>query len=170
MGRLNMSELLKYTTAQKDELGAKAQGVSGRVFRYVFSKIKTTKGQPVSIVSTATTKAQNYGFRVANSATAANSTRPAGIAIAKISASCYGYVQCSGPLGDIGDGLGTVYALTDGGIAANDLCVKDQATDGMIDTAAASTAGTQISWVFVKALSADSGSYLVSGHVQDVIG
>lgn len=169
MGRINNQDLLAYTKARKDDLGAVAEGSHGRRFRYVFSAKKTVKGQPVSIVSTANTAAQKYGYSVANSATAANSTKPAGIAIGLISASCYGWILSQGPLGDIGDGLGTIFALTDKGVAAGERCVKDEATDGMLDTYARTVAGTEAGNVFVRALAADSGSHLAAGLVTNIV-
>lgn len=163
MQRLSGQELTARSKTKRDELGARRTDGHGRVFRYVFAaKTISKKGVPVALISTAGTAAQKHGFRVAASATAANSTRPAGISVGKISASEYGYVLCAGPLN------ADYYVQTDKGVAAGDMCILDQSTDGTLDTA--TNTGTQIGWVFVNAFAADSGSFLGAGMVRDLFG
>ena len=110
-------------------------------FRYCqFRKKIGQKGAPVAYSAAA---------RINLAASVANSQQRAGVAMARASASQYAWVQVEGP--------NFQRVPTDGGIAAGDLCIKDEATAGMLDTLARSIYGTQTAWIFGRALAADCG-------------
>jgi len=85
--------------------------------------------------------------------TAAMSANRVGVTMATVSASQYGWVQTAG--------INFKPIITDKGVAAGDMCFKDESTAKIIDTA--TNTGTQIGWAFIRALADDSTSYLAAG-------
>ena len=104
--RLNATQLtVQYNGRNRmpDELGAVAWDSHGRKFRFVKSASVNTAGDVLGITSTATTAgAQGRGWRASRTASARNSRGAVGVAIAALSSSMYGWVQCAGPLGTFG--------------------------------------------------------------------
>lgn len=165
--RLSAQELKKASTSPKDELGALRHGPFGRAFRYVFTKTTLVKRRVVGLRNVAPTLASHKGWLVGQSAAVNLSGAPVGVVFALISASQYGYVMASGPLGNLG-GV-SVYAGTDGGISAGDLLVKDETNAaGRFDTM--TNTGTQSAWIMGKAAAADSGSIQAAGVIRNVFG
>lgn len=126
-----------------DEIWASDSSYGGGRFRYVFAKLTLKQGQPVHYSAVG---------KVSNVATEAGSKMRAGFACAAISASQYGFIQVGG--------LNFFKIQTDKGIAAGDVCIKDQASK-FIDTA--TNTGTQSGWVIGRALAADSASFQAPG-------
>ena len=118
-------------------------------FRYChFKKKICQKGAPVAYSGAA---------KINLAASVANSQQRAGIAMARASASQYAWVQV--------EGANFQRVPTDGGIAAGDVCIKDESTAGMLDTVTRSTASTQTGWIMARALAADSGSFMAIGKL-----
>ena len=113
-------------------------------FKYVFTKKKVPKGAVVSYSSPGV---------VGIGASVGAAKRRAGAACSLISASTYGFIQIRGA---------NVYRVsTDGGVAASDSCMKDEATAHILDTA--TNTGTQSAWICGYATAADSGSFMAPG-------
>ena len=162
MGRLSRAELTVPTSTKQDELGAVRMGPFGRQFRYIFAKKKIPKFRVVGNRNVLPTAA-GVGWSGGISAAVNLSACPLGVAFVQISASQYGYIMSRGPLGNLGEL--SVYAITDGGVAAGDSLVKDESSAvGRFDTA--TNTGTQAAWIMGKAQAADSGSYLAAGIIN----
>lgn len=165
--RLNATQLtVQYNGRNRmpDELGAVAWDSHGRKFRFVKSASVNTAGDVLGITSTATTAgAQGRGWRASRTASARNSRGAVGVAIAALSSSMYGWVQCAGPLGTFG--TLTTKMKTDKSVVAGDDVIKDQTTAAMGDTAVAT--GSQSGMIVGYALGSDSGSFLVAGTLID---
>ena len=166
-GRLSPVELKTPSTTAKDQPGVVRIGPFGRQFRYVFCKKKIQKWRVVGNRAVAVTLANHRGWSAGQSASVILSGAPLGVAFVQISASQYGYVMAAGPLGVLG-GL-SVYAITDGSVAAGDMLIKDESNAvGRFDNP--TLTGTQSAWVMGFANVVDSGSYLASGIIRNVFG
>lgn len=130
---------LAYDSAQK------AYGT----FAYVFSKVAIRKGSPVAWSSPG---------KVSHVKSAGASARRAGVSCALISTSTYGFIQTKGP---------NFYRVrTDTGIAASDICMKDDdGNNEHLETVTKTIASTQTAWIMGRALAADSGSYMAPGKL-----
>ena len=141
------SALTDVNTVRTDTNGAKRE-INGKEYRYCRAGNAFAKGAPVSAYApTDGTFSDSKQLKVTDSATVAYSAKFLGIAISAGSTSQYCWIQTGG----VND-----YATTDGSVADGDLLIKDQATDGMIDTM--TNTGTQAGMVIGTALAADSGS------------
>lgn len=90
---------------------------------------------------------------------AAELSRPAGFACAACTTGQYIFIQVGGCNTSLGLGL-----LTDGGVAAGDLCVPD-GTDKQLDTAVLGTDGEQ---AIVRALADDSSTALLQYRIMNL--
>lgn len=123
-------------------------GAWGR-FRYVKIKIAARQGAVV---------AYSAASHVTCAPSAANSKLRAGVCCGVTTAvSQFGWIQVEGP--------NFFKVETDKGIAAGDMCIKDEATAQILDTMAQTVAGTQIGWVGFRAIAADSGSHMAIGKL-----
>lgn len=114
--------------------------------KYVQFTAATAQGAPVAYGITGKAK-------VVVAASAANSGRYAGFPLQAQSASTWGWMQVRGA---------NVYRLvTDKGVAAGNLLIKDQVTAGMLDSRV--TGGSQDGFVCAVALQSDSGSFMAPG-------
>ena len=166
-GRLSPVELKTPTATAKDQPGVVRIGPFGRQFRYVFAKKKVQKWRVVGNRAASVTLANHRGWSAGQSANVFLSAAPLGVAFVQISASQYGYVLAAGPLGNLG-GV-SCYAITDGGVAAGDMLIKDEtAATGRFDTM--TNTGTQSAWIMGYANIVDSGSFLASGIIRNVFG
>jgi len=118
-------------------------------FKFVRSKVVIRKGSPVGYSSPGI---------VSHVKSAGMSAKPAGVACAKISASCYGWIQTKG--------FNFYRVRTDTGISAGDTVMKDNDGDNEhLETVARTLYGTQIGWTMGNAIAADSSSYMAPGTV-----
>lgn len=90
---------------------------------------------------------------------AAELNRPAGFACAAATTGTYIFIQVGGCNTSLALGL-----LTDGGVAAGDLCVPD-GTDKQLDTAVVGTDGEQ---AIVRALADDSSTALLQYRIMNL--
>jgi len=149
-------ELNKIYSSQKFELGAVAEDVAGRKFRFVKyndgdGDVDGVAGQLVLGLDSA------YPFwectmDYSSSTVPALSNRQMGFLQAALTHGTYGWIQTHGP--------SRKAMLTDGGISQNDLIMKHATTDGGIDTLSGDVP------ILGVALEADSSTALAVGNAD----